>query len=298
MGSGVSMSQLVAAAGPNTEAYRWLVVALSAGIVSAVSIVQETRTTSLLLSRWAVFLASVLIALDIVAAELVAQLLFGGQLLDDRLTEEWGKTIAYIAVAAAAPAILRGLKLSVGQTTIGPGVPYAVTRSALLDRVDDEFATRMEMKARLIAERAIERQIPPRALADFMKALVQRRGMTSTAKARIGHILGALRIGSSEDQVERLVELMYLYRMRALIRGLETGRMDPCLVRPRPVYLVKRAEGVPPVSDAPGEPSRRAPAKTVARSPLRPPAGARPDEDRQESDRSGSPGHGRRRQGS
>src|SRR4051794_23308067 len=99
------MSQLVAAAGPNTDAYRWLVVALSAGIVSAVGIVQETRTTSLLLSRWAVFLASVLIALDIVAAELVAQLLFGGQLLDDRLTEEWGKTIAYIAVAAAAPAI-------------------------------------------------------------------------------------------------------------------------------------------------------------------------------------------------
>ena len=51
---------------------KWLIVSASSGILSAIGIVQETRTTSLLLSKWAAFLAALVITLDVVMADLVA----------------------------------------------------------------------------------------------------------------------------------------------------------------------------------------------------------------------------------
>src|SRR5204863_7345176 len=113
-----------------------------------------------------------------------------------QLPTGWLEPLKYITVGGAAPAILRSLKISVGKASIGPAYPYDVARSALLVRLDDEFATRMEMKARLIAGKAVESQIQPQALADLMKALVKRGRMTGAAKTQIGHILGALRVGS------------------------------------------------------------------------------------------------------
>src|SRR5206468_8123979 len=84
----------------------WLIVAGIAGAVSAAKVVEETRTTSLLLSRWAAFLASLVILLDMAAAGLVAAVVHlhppAGQI---------PQLFAYIGVAAIAPAILHSLQV-------------------------------------------------------------------------------------------------------------------------------------------------------------------------------------------
>jgi hypothetical protein len=279
------MHELVVAGGPelfSNDNYYWLIVAATAGLVSAVSIAQETRTTSLLLSRWASLLAAVMILLDVVAAELVAYLVVHRLPLQDEQA-----LIGYIGVAAAAPTLLRGFKVTVGKTSIGPFVAYDAVRGALLVRLDDEFGTRMEMKARLIAGKAHEHQIEPEALAHVMKALVNRGRRSSATKSQIGHILGALRAGSVEDQVERLVELMYEYRMRSLLRALETGRITEFLRPSRPVYLVSQVEATPP-ENRPA--SKRPPTRRDARSQPSSCTPAHPDADPQASGRSGRQG--------
>jgi hypothetical protein len=186
------MNELVAAGTPELFSdHSWLVVAVIAGVVSAVTIVQETRTTSLLLSRWAAFLASIVILLDVATAELVVKLVLGSL-----STNDWQNVVRYIAVAAAAPSILRSFRVSAGKASVGPIRPYDVLRGALLIRLDDEFGTQMEMKARLIAGKALEYQIEPEKLAHVMKALAKRGKLSRASKSQIGHILGALRAGS------------------------------------------------------------------------------------------------------
>jgi hypothetical protein len=220
---------------------KWLLVAASSGILSAIGIVQETRTTSLLLSKWAAFLATLVIALDVVIAELVAAAIIAtshGQAFGVNGVFGLHHNLTWLAIGALAPAILRSFKLPIGNRSEGIAFPYTLTRKALLIRLDDEFATRMEMRARLIARRALENRLGPEDIAGVMKALVKRQKISRSTETQLGQISGALRAGGLREQMERLLELMYHYRMRALIRDIETGRIVKFLPPSRHLYRV------------------------------------------------------------
>ena len=272
---------------------KWLIVAASSGILSAVGIVQETRTTSLLLSKWAAFLAALVITLDVVMADLVALAVptSGRTAWPDVHGVAWlHSPLAWVAVGALAPALLRGFKLPIGNRSEGILFPYTLTRKALLIRLDDEFGTRMEMKARLIARKALEHQLGPEDLAAVMQALVSRHKVSRSTEVQLGQILGALRAGGLREQMERLVELMYQYRHRALIRDIETGRITKFLQPSRHLYTVRPDEDVgpsvhPPPLKPPG-PRKSGPSQPSSRTH------ARPDPDPEESGRSGHSGRG------
>jgi hypothetical protein len=272
---------------------KWLIVAASAGILSAVGIVQETRTTSLLLSRWAAFLAALVIALDVVIADLVAAVIpeSHGVAWPTVKGVPWLRSpLAWVAVGALAPALLRGFKLPIGNKSEGIAFPYTLTRKALLFRLDDEFGTRMEMKARLIARKAFEAKLEPEDLAGVMKALVSRHKVSRSTQMQLGQILGALRAGSLREQMERLVELMYQYRLRALIRDIETGRITKFLQPSRHLYTVRpdmdAGPSVHPPPLKPPAPRKSGPSQPSSRTH------ARPDPDPEESGRSGHSGRG------
>jgi hypothetical protein len=257
---------------------KWLIVSASSGILSAIGIVQETRTTSLLLSKWSAFLATLVIALDVVMAELVAAVIptspqgeaFPG------VTGVFGlhHELAWLAIGALAPALLRSFKLPIGNRSEGIAFPYTLTRKALLIRLDDEFGTRMEMKARLIARKALEHQLGPEDLAAVMRALVSRHKMSRSTEAQLGQILGALRAGGLREQMERLVELMYRYRLRALIRDIETGRIIKFLQPSRHLYRVRPDDDAGPSVHSPSlKPPRRrksGPSQSSSRTRARP----------------------------
>ncbi len=276
----------------------WFVVAAASGIVSAISIAQETRTTSLLLTRWAQFLGAIVIALDIVAAELVAAFLpvviRGGDL--PKANVFWlDSPLAWVTIGAAAPALLRSFKLPIGNKSEGPFYPYSLARKTLLARLDDEFGTQMELKSRLLARKALESQILPEDLAQVMRALVKRRRVSRSTRSEIGQILGALRAGDPRDQTERLVELMHQYRMRALIRDLETGRITRYLQTSPSLRILKpkKEDNIPP---APQAPSLR-PRGTAGPSPPSSRTRARPGRDRQGPGQSERQGQGRDQRG-
>jgi hypothetical protein len=272
---------------------KWLIVSATSGILSAVGIAQETRTTSLLLSRWAAFLAALVIALDMVIADLVAAVIpeSHGMAWPTVKGVPWlHHNLAWVAVGALAPALLRGFKLPIGNRSEGIAFPYTLTRRTLLIRLDDEFGTRMEMKARLIARKALENELGPKDLAAVMKALASRHKTSRATEVQLGQILGALRAGGLREQMERLVELMYHYRMRALIRDIETGRITKFLQPSRHLYTVRPHKNVrrpvhPPPLKPPG-PGKPGPSQPSSHTH------ARPDPDPEESDRSGHSGRG------
>lgn len=263
---------------------RWIIVAATSGMVSTIGITQETRTTSLLLTRWAQFLALIVIALDVAVAELVTALVKTGHrgVAAPGVNIPWLHTpLIWITIGAVAPALLRSFKLPMGSKFEGPFYPYSLARKTLLVRLDDECGTQMELKARLLARKALESQILPEDLADVMRALVKRRRVSRTTKSELGQILGALRAGDQRDQMERLVELMHQYRMRALIRDLETGRITRFLQASPSLRILKPDEGdtTAPARQAPSRPPRG----TAGPSPPSSRTRARPARDRQGS---------------
>ena len=267
---------------------RWFIVGATSGIVSAISITQETRTTSLLLTRWAQFLAVIVIALDIAVAEVVAAFVppspGGGAWPEANVSWLNHGPLIWVTIGAAAPALLRSFKLPIGSKFEGPFYPYSLARKTLLARLDDEFGTQMELQSRLLARKALESQILPEDLAHVMGALVKRRRVSRTTRSEMGQILGALRAGDQHDQTERLVELMHHYRMRALIRDLETGRITRFLQTSPSLRVLKPGEGddTPAARPAPSLPPRG----RAGPSPPSSRARARPGRDRQGPGRS------------
>ena len=260
----------------------WFIVGATSGIVSTIGITQETRTTSLLLTRWAQFLAALVIALDILAAELVAAFVppsSGGGAWPN-VNVSWLHTpLIWITIGAAAPALLRSFKLPIGSKFEGPFFPYSLARKTLLVRLDDECGTQMELKSRFLARQALESQLLPEDLAKIMGALVKRRRVSRSTRSELGQILGALRAGDARDQTERLVELMHQYRMRALIRDLETGRITRFLQTSSSLRILKPHEGdnTPAAPPAPSLPPRETAGPSPPSSRIR----ARPGRDRQ-----------------
>ena len=155
----------------------------------------------------------------------------------------------------------------------------------------NECGTQMELKSRLLARKALESQILPEDLAQVMRALIKRRRVSRSTRSEIGQILGALRAGDPTDQMERLVELMHQYRMRALIRDLETGRITRFLQTSPSLRVLKPDErdNTRPARPAPSLPPRG----TAGPSPPSSRNRARPGRDRQGPGQSGHQGQER-----
>lgn len=200
----------------------WLVAGLAAVTVSGVSLRRRSES-ALFISRFATLMVLLHAGLDFLVGGLVTRVVF---LLPH---PPWANgVLGWLSVGAAFPALLRAERLhfKVGRVSVGPSLFYLPLQEEIEEAFANEAAHVRERRSREITSQAMKLGIRPTQVRDRMLDLIRGQPLLSPKdrRRRAGETTGAMKRSNRGEQMKRLVELMYRYRMRSLLKDVRTGR--------------------------------------------------------------------------